>query len=171
LISKDHQILLNALRDLRVEAGAPSLRAIAEGAGTSHTSVDGILKGDWLPRWDALAAIIRSLDGNELLFHQLWSAAWLGKPVSNVRQARNEVSVRLAGDLDELLSAVAGADAVTRELVTHCKRCRNSLLYLMRPGGGSVTTQVRVRLKALPINHEAHHEAHHFDDAVPRFTS
>ena len=172
MISKDHQVLLDALRDLRVEAGAPSLRVISvsSGGALSHTSVGGILKGEWLPRWETLAVIVKVLHGNELLFHQLWSAAWISRPSLQSRQPAGQISQELAGNLDTLLIALAEASPGDRDLIAHCRRCRNSLLYLMRPGGGSVATQVRVRLKALSINHEAHHEAHHFDDATPDFT-
>lgn len=81
----------------------------------------------------------------------------------------------LASDLSQLLAALAVAGPVERGLIAACSRCRNSMLYLMRPGSDQICAHlversIAARIRALTLTHESHDKAQHSDDAVPRFT-
>lgn len=68
--------LAAALRSLRVQAGSPSLRALAKRAGTvSHTTVAEALAGGRVPSWQVVSAIVRACEGDEDQIRRKWLAA------------------------------------------------------------------------------------------------
>src|SRR5260370_42273673 len=67
--------LAAALRTLHAQAGAPSMRALAQRTGSvSHTTVAGALPGKRLPSWPIISDIVRALGGAEEQFKRLWLA-------------------------------------------------------------------------------------------------
>lgn len=71
------QMLFTALRDLRLEAGAPTLREIADrsGGGVSHSSVSRVFRGEVLPRFGLVEAIVTALGGDVEPFRVLHQRA------------------------------------------------------------------------------------------------
>ena len=75
--------LNHELRKLHLDAGQPSIRAIAgridrQGSKTirvSHTSVHNILQGKRVPSWAMVEAIVTALGGNRPHFKKLWMQA------------------------------------------------------------------------------------------------
>jgi hypothetical protein len=70
--------LLAALRELHLQAGEPSTRAIARSTGRaiSHDTVHRILTGQDLPRWNTLELIVKALDDGKVeTFRALWVSA------------------------------------------------------------------------------------------------
>lgn len=64
------------LRELRLQAGNPSVREIsARTRSVSHSTVHQALHGDRLPKWSTVAAIVTALFGNPDEFRDLWMAA------------------------------------------------------------------------------------------------
>jgi len=77
----------------------------------------------------------------------------------------------LAAQLDRIVAGVAAAGSRERLLLGLCRRCRNSLLYLVVPAAEPATMDRAIvrRLRALEISHEAHDRSYtHADDAVPQ---
>lgn len=167
-MTPEHEALVKALGELRRKAGEPSLRAISNATGglLSHSSVSDMLAGRRLPRWQSVAAVVNTLVGNRDQFYRLWEIAWLARP--DPRERQEELGVYLAANLDVMLRVVAEASAENLELLAHCKRCRNRLLYLLRPGSTNLEDWFGRRLRVLYINHESHGDAVSYDDATPK---
>ncbi|WP_329460996.1 hypothetical protein [Streptomyces sp. NBC_01431] len=84
-----------ALRQLRLEAGKPSFRAMAGATGAiSHTTLHEATSGSRLPSWPTTRVYVQACGGREAEWHQRWMAA------------ANAVSVSETADL--------GADAGQR---------------------------------------------------------
>lgn len=74
--------LADGLRELRIEAGLPSLRDIAgrvdrgEGRGVSHTTVAAMFRDRYhqrvWPSWGIIADVVVALGGNPVDFHAPW---------------------------------------------------------------------------------------------------
>jgi hypothetical protein len=169
-LTPEHKALVDALNALHLEAGLPSLRSIAENTKglVSHTTVSYMLTGKRLPRWKPIAAVVHSLGGDRQVFSDLWEAAWLGRPDKRAIEA--QLGLELAANLDVLLRVIAETGPENLELIAHCRRCRNRLLYLMRPGSPDMGGRVTRRLRVLNMDHEDHGAASSFDDAVPKLT-
>src|SRR4051812_41906896 len=67
-------VLVSELEELRLRAGAPSLRDIAKktGGAVSHTTVSQVFKTKSPPNREYLRAIVRGLDGDVRVFDDLW---------------------------------------------------------------------------------------------------
>ncbi|WP_457207613.1 helix-turn-helix domain-containing protein, partial [Nocardioides sp. P5_C9_2] len=70
--------LVDALHDLHLRAGWPSLRTLARSAGCSHTTVSHVFSTARLPTWGVLELLVEALDGDTARFHDLWLAASRG---------------------------------------------------------------------------------------------
>ena len=74
------QQLHQEIRKLQLEAGQPSIRAIAErtrraGQPVAHSSVQEVLRGKRLPTWTIVEAVVNALHGDRLHFLELWMQA------------------------------------------------------------------------------------------------
>lgn len=88
--------LVDALHDLHLNAGWPSLRTLARAAGCSHTTVSHVFSSSRLPAWGVLELVVEALDGDTARFHELWLAAGRGEaPSAGTRPA-------IAGRREEL---------------------------------------------------------------------
>ena len=67
--------LVDALHDLHLRAGWPSLRTLAREAGCSHTTVSHVFSTARLPAWGVLELVVEALGGDTARFHDLWLAA------------------------------------------------------------------------------------------------
>ncbi|MFJ8446731.1 hypothetical protein [[Kitasatospora] papulosa] len=67
-------LLVTKLGDLHLEAGEPSMRAVASRTGgvVSHSTVHQALSGKRIPRWGSLELIIEALGGEPKEFQSLW---------------------------------------------------------------------------------------------------
>ena len=64
------------LRHLHSQAGAPSLRTMADSIGDiSHSTIQAALRGKALPKWAVLEKIVEFLDGDVADFRSQWVAA------------------------------------------------------------------------------------------------
>lgn len=69
-------VFFEHLKDLHLQAGAPSSRRIAaQAGGISHTTVNNLLTGRVTPRWEYVQAIVQALEGDEEMFHRFWMDA------------------------------------------------------------------------------------------------
>ncbi|EFV12918.1 helix-turn-helix domain-containing protein [Segniliparus rugosus] len=73
-------LLQDELRRLRLEAGQPSLRAIAKDVGWSHATIARAFTGANAPKWDLVEALAAHLDGNPDHIRTLWIASMGAKP-------------------------------------------------------------------------------------------
>ena len=65
-----------ALRQLRLEAGKPSFRAMAAATGAiSHTTLHEAASGSRLPSWTTTKVYVLACGGREADWHQRWMAA------------------------------------------------------------------------------------------------
>ncbi|KRF36765.1 ATP-binding protein [Nocardioides sp. Soil805] len=88
--------LVDALHDLHLAAGWPSLRTLARSAGCSHTTISHVFSTARLPAWGVLELVVEALGGDTARFHDLWLAAGRGEaPAPGGRRA-------IAGRRDEL---------------------------------------------------------------------
>lgn len=67
--------LFAALRELQIQAGEPSTRAIGSAIHYSHTTVAQVLSGEKCPKWPTLLAVVTYLGGDPDEFKRLWVAA------------------------------------------------------------------------------------------------
>lgn len=68
--------LLAALRDLHLDAGEPSVRAIARSTRElSHDTVHRVLTSPAAPAWRSLELVVKALGGDLAVFRQLWKIA------------------------------------------------------------------------------------------------
>ncbi|MFK0251249.1 response regulator [Amycolatopsis azurea] len=67
-----HRLLVDALHEAYLRAGAPSLRAIAERGGLSRDTAHRVLTHDSLPTWGALNAVVLGLGDEPDRFRDLW---------------------------------------------------------------------------------------------------
>ncbi|WP_159083556.1 ATP-binding protein [Nocardioides terrigena] len=90
--------LVDALHDLHLRAGWPSLRTLAREAGCSHTTVSHVFSSARLPAWGVLELVVEALGGDTSGFHDLWLAAGRDEdePETRARPA-------MAGRREELL--------------------------------------------------------------------
>jgi hypothetical protein len=71
-----HRDLVEALRELHLQAGLPSVRAIARlTAALSHDTVHRVLVGAALPSWGPLELVVEALGGDVEEFRVLWMSA------------------------------------------------------------------------------------------------
>ncbi|MBZ4508566.1 helix-turn-helix domain-containing protein [Mycobacterium avium subsp. hominissuis] len=64
--------LRGELYRLRLAAGQPSFRAMAQKTGWSRATVGRVFSGESVPKWDVLEAVVGYLGGNTEKFRQLW---------------------------------------------------------------------------------------------------
>ncbi|MDM3928675.1 helix-turn-helix domain-containing protein [Mycobacterium intracellulare] len=64
-------VLRSELNRLRLAAGEPSLRSIAQKTGWSRATVGRVFNGE-VPKWDSLEAVVEHLGGDCGRFRQLW---------------------------------------------------------------------------------------------------
>jgi hypothetical protein len=64
--------LRGELQRLRLAAGQPSLRSIAQKTGWSRATVGRVFSGESVPKWDPLEAVVGHLEGSTERFRQLW---------------------------------------------------------------------------------------------------
>lgn len=83
--------LVAELSALRTRAGDPSLRAIASKTDgkVSHSTVADALRGERIPPWPTVAAIVESLGGDEAAFRSRWIAA-AGQPPAPTSSERED---------------------------------------------------------------------------------
>jgi hypothetical protein len=74
------------LRVLRLHAGHPSDREIADAAGLSHTAVGNTVRGIQVPSWQTAVRIIQALGGDPEDFQEAWETAAAGDPASPAGQ-------------------------------------------------------------------------------------
>jgi hypothetical protein len=68
------------MQELRLEAGHPSTRVIAEGCGmTSHTTVAEFMRGKRLASWATVSAVVTFLGGDPADYKESWIATRNGK--------------------------------------------------------------------------------------------
>ncbi|WP_329082417.1 AIPR family protein [Streptosporangium sp. NBC_01469] len=74
--------LAGELNSLRMAAGAPSLRKLADmtGQAVSHTTIAAAFKGRVVPRWEVVQRIVDALHGDTALFQRLWREAAADTP-------------------------------------------------------------------------------------------
>lgn len=63
-----------ALLKLHEQAGWPASRTVAANLTCSHATVNDVLKGKRLPRWETLGPIVKVLGGDRGRFLALWEA-------------------------------------------------------------------------------------------------
>ncbi len=73
-----HRELVDALHDLHHRAGWPSLRALAEAGGCSHTTVSRAFSSARLPPWGLVEVLVEAMHGNPAELRELWLAATRG---------------------------------------------------------------------------------------------
>ncbi|MEU5266285.1 response regulator transcription factor [Amycolatopsis sp. NPDC021455] len=73
-----HRRLVDALHDLYLGAGAPSLREIAERGAISRDTAHRVLTSPVVPTWPALAAVVTALGGDFERFRAFWAEARRG---------------------------------------------------------------------------------------------
>ncbi|MFK0202089.1 helix-turn-helix domain-containing protein [Streptomyces lavendulae] len=81
MFEKALQEMAAELRDLRMRAGAPSLRQLSTQildndtlpATVSMSTLSDVFSGKRLPRWDSLSAIVKTLNGDE----RQWRVRWM----------------------------------------------------------------------------------------------
>ncbi|WP_082206656.1 AIPR family protein [Nocardiopsis sp. SBT366] len=80
--SEELASLAAELSSLRLQAGNPSLRGLAEMAGrvASHTTISDVLHGRAVPRWEVVERLVEALGGDTERFHQLWMNTAVKKP-------------------------------------------------------------------------------------------
>lgn len=86
-----------ALSGLHKDAGSPSSREIASGAGgaASHTTVAQVLSGRRIPSWPVLQAIVERLGGDPERFRDLWAVAAAAEtPAARLGRAEQEFLAR-----------------------------------------------------------------------------
>jgi hypothetical protein len=108
--------LLNELKRLRLAAGQPSLRSIAQKTGWSRATVGRIFNGE-VPKWDSLDAVVSYLGGDAERFRQLWAQAMQeASPLTANTPARDpghrQLSPYLAGICLTLLFVIVSAQGV-----------------------------------------------------------
>lgn len=64
--------LRGELHRMRLAAGQPSLRLIAQKTGWSRATVGRVFSGESVPKWDPLEAVVGYLGGGTERFRQLW---------------------------------------------------------------------------------------------------
>src|SRR5437870_13791363 len=103
-----------ALRQLRDDAGHPSLREMSRTAHYSHTALSGILAGDHLPSLDLTLGFVRACGGDE----EVWAKRWAslarmapGKPIEGLARPRRGRR-RLLGGLLAVVALAGWALAV-----------------------------------------------------------
>ncbi len=76
------QELAQALRQLRVQAGSPGIRGIAERSRTdvSRQTIADALRGTHTPRWHYVEAIVTALGGDPEQIRPLWETARQPRP-------------------------------------------------------------------------------------------
>nr|BAF98618.1 hypothetical protein [Streptomyces argenteolus] len=67
--------LSDALHDLHHRAGWPSLRRMATAIGCSHTTVSKMFSSPHLLRWNRLELVVDYLNGERILFKDMWYEA------------------------------------------------------------------------------------------------
>lgn len=104
--------MFEALRDLHLQAGRPSARAVARLAGdVSHTTVAEALSGRRLPTWPVLDKIVRALEGEADRFRELWT------DVEYQRDAQARVAAEADRSARDVL-VINGRDEQTRRAMT-----------------------------------------------------
>ena len=84
--------LVEAVRVMRAQAGQPSLRDIAErvsatSLGTlSHNTVASLLRGEAIPSWPHVQAIVTALGGDPATVREQWQAAQLHRQANTGRR-------------------------------------------------------------------------------------
>jgi hypothetical protein len=68
------------LRVLRLHAGHPSDREIADRSGLSHTIVGNAHRGVQIPSWESAVLIIKALEGDPADLRAGWEIATSGRP-------------------------------------------------------------------------------------------
>ncbi|WP_330331992.1 helix-turn-helix domain-containing protein [Streptomyces sp. NBC_00536] len=87
-----------ALRQLRVEAGKPSFRAMAGATGViSHTTLHEAASGSRLPSWPTTRIYVQACGGCETEWHQRWVAAAKAASVPEPAGVRAGVDQRPTG--------------------------------------------------------------------------
>lgn len=113
------QALFGELNRLYVEAGAPSLRAIAERTqGLSPDTVRRSLSGASIPKWSTLSAIVIALGGDIVRVQRLWQVAVdlaLSPPARDIRDTANSLVHSLASD--EVAQTVSPPSTTVRVVV------------------------------------------------------
>jgi hypothetical protein len=101
------------LRRLHIQAGEPSVRAMAASIGdVSHSTIQVALRGTGLPRWPILEKIVRSLDGDVGFFRSLWLDARGSQDESAPKPsdtARRTVYLSWSGGASEGLAKALGS--------------------------------------------------------------
>lgn len=82
LESDPRQLFFQAMRQLRVQAGSPGIRGIAERSrgGVSRQTVADVMRGMHVPRWHYVQATVEALGGNVDQVRPLWEAAYRARP-------------------------------------------------------------------------------------------
>jgi tetratricopeptide (TPR) repeat protein len=88
--------LADALHEVHHRAGWPSLRALAQEAGCSHTTVSAVFSSPKLPSWGVLELLVEAMGGDVPDFRDLWLVA------SAPSDAPTPGAPRIAGRKEEL---------------------------------------------------------------------
>ncbi|MEV5283427.1 helix-turn-helix domain-containing protein [Streptomyces sp. NPDC051994] len=84
-----------ALRQLRLEAGKPSFRAMAGATGAiSHTTLHEAASGSRLPSWPTTRVYVQACGGHEAEWHQRWMAAANAASVPETADLRADTGQR-----------------------------------------------------------------------------
>jgi hypothetical protein len=120
------------LHRLRLAAGKPSLRLIAQDTGWSRATVGRVFSGESVPKWDTLDAVVGQLGGSTETFRQLWIACMDSTaqlpPISTTPAAEEPVRRRFSPYVAAmcfvllftvvLVQDLAPADAVRNQAIT-----------------------------------------------------
>jgi hypothetical protein len=113
---RQSQALLDLRADLRrlhIEAGEPSVRAMAASIGdVSHSTIQAALRGKTLPKWPILKEIVQFLNGDVRYFKSLWLDARESEDAFTSKKsdpARRTVFLSWSGGTSKELARVLGS--------------------------------------------------------------
>ncbi|MFF5077548.1 glycosyltransferase family 4 protein [Actinoplanes sp. NPDC000266] len=117
----DHPLarLRARIDELHLHNGEPSTRTISRrvGKAISHTTVNNVLRGDKLPRWDQLELVVGSLGGDVEVFRPLWiDARKAGPPQVRGAPVRKVQVPRFLLAASEWNLGLGGISTLNREL-------------------------------------------------------
>lgn len=75
-LAKARVPFITEMRRIYVAAGQPATRTIAETAGTSHSTVAQLIRGNHISTWPVTEAITRALGGDPAVMRDLWNKAY-----------------------------------------------------------------------------------------------
>ncbi|MEZ0070523.1 hypothetical protein ABIA32_006576 [Streptacidiphilus sp. MAP12-20] len=94
------------LKQLRLEAGQPTFRAMAKASGAvSHTTLHDAVSGARLPTWPTVQAFVEACGGDSAVWRQRWLAA------SGAEQDQPQVAPQLPRQEPEQETTAAGSPA------------------------------------------------------------